>query len=139
MSETTFENAKVGDKVWDVRHSYGIIENISKNEYGITVSFNKPNVHWLLIEKYTIDGFMDFAHSYSEERSLFWEKPKFEIPTRPRQKKILKGWIGFSILTDKKESKETLAITSNIYEKNYLDCLKKNWPHIQSIEIEYEE
>lgn len=79
MSETTFENAKVGDKVWSVMFGWGKIIGISKDsDYPIRVEFAQPN---------TIGTFMLDGVSFKcENRTLFWDEIKITPPERPKRK-----------------------------------------------------
>lgn len=72
-----FEDAQVGDRVWDFLCGWGTITNINKNEYySMKIKFNNYRNHY---ETYTLDG-----KSYVENNpSLFWDEIKFEIPEKP--------------------------------------------------------
>lgn len=73
---TTFETTKVGDNVWDFILGWGKIETIDKSEtYPIGVRFNNRDVH----RSFTLSG-KAYIHT---NRTLFWGKIKFEIPTQP--------------------------------------------------------
>lgn len=73
---TTFETAKVGDKVWCMRTGWGEIrESGSSDRYPISVYFLNAEY-----KRYTVDGF------YNEDdatRSLFWSEVVIEAPSKP--------------------------------------------------------
>lgn len=73
---TTFEDAKIGDKVWCMRSGWGEICGIHlKDKYSISVYF--PNAEY---KRYTSDGF------YNEDdatRSLFWDEVTIVAPEKP--------------------------------------------------------
>lgn len=72
-----FEDAKVGDRVWDFIFGWGTIYDIILDDYyPIKVEFEKD-----IIRSYTLDGAL-FKGS-KENPSLFWDEIKFEIPKRP--------------------------------------------------------
>ena len=80
--ETTFENAVVGDKVWDeYRKEYGIISEIVNGE--IKVQF--PSL--------TISYYLDGTALGKYVRTLYWDK--LVIPERPKRKvkKVIEGWV----------------------------------------------
>ena len=78
---TTFENAKVGDRVWSVEYGWGTIEAIGKGAYPVVVSF---------------DCGISIAHTFSGNdgsvklQTLFWDEIKIEAPPRPKRKVVKK-------------------------------------------------
>lgn len=81
MKTTTFETAKVGDEVWDIRQGWGKIRSICKdpdNLYPVNVEF--PS---LVREEYTVDGMI---HRLDINQSLFWSEVKIEAPQKPLPK-----------------------------------------------------
>lgn len=87
MGETTFENAKVGDKVWSVRKGWGKVVDVDTSEtYSVKVEFAKI---WPMLS-YTIDGKYSKTDMY---RELFWNEVKFEIPERPKRKVMVTKWL----------------------------------------------
>ena len=76
MNITTFETAKAGDKVWDIRLGWGSVHHINANNvYPVAVSF--PKNGRLL---YTIDGL------YQKDditQSLYWDEVKIKAPEKP--------------------------------------------------------
>lgn len=76
---TTFELARVGDRVWDIRLGWGVVHHINTNNvYPVAVSF--PNGDRLL---YTTEGFHDTSHV---TQSLFWDEVVIEAPQKPLPK-----------------------------------------------------
>jgi hypothetical protein len=89
MSETTFENAKVGDRVWSVGMGWGEIVQIE--ERCIYVSFGKtsPTI------RYTKHG----REHIDVNQTLFWDEIKIVPPLRPKRKvtKTVERWAVISI------------------------------------------
>jgi hypothetical protein len=85
MPSTTFEDAKVGDKVYSVTFGWGEIEQINPSDnYSIHVSFDSINGE---IEIFTCEGyFYDNVHI----QSLFWDEIIFEVPVK-RKTKVING------------------------------------------------
>lgn len=78
--ETTFENASVGDKVWDIHYGWGTIKrNKNSDGYPIIVEFNLSSGHANKVY-YTYDGKSDVAHV---TRALFWDEVKIDPPKKP--------------------------------------------------------
>lgn len=78
--ETTFENASVGDKVWDIHYGWGTIKrNKNSDGYPIIVEFNLSSGHANNVY-YTYDGKSDVAHV---TRALFWDEVKIDPPKKP--------------------------------------------------------
>jgi hypothetical protein len=85
MSTTTFENAKVGDRVWSIVNGLGVIFNIQDTsiyDYPLIVAFDDDDG-----ASYTISG---LKHK-SESRTLFWDEIKFEAPPQPPRMKLIHG------------------------------------------------
>lgn len=78
MKITTLEDAKVGDKVWDTRKGWGVVDEMRySNEYPILVNFGHD------YESYTLEGY------YFEDDvnpSLFWDEIVIEAPPKPLPK-----------------------------------------------------
>lgn len=94
--ETTFENAVVGDKVWDEYYQgYGEIALIHSNL--IEVRFETR------VTAYHKDGVMRGAL----HRTLYWGK--LVIPERPKRKvkKVIEGWL--NIYTENLHPTEEVA------------------------------
>ena len=87
--ETTFENARVGDRVWDAHYGWGKITGHRFNgDPSLQVEFNSP-LRWGCI-RYNFEG----VPSGGCSPSLFWDEVKFEAPVRPKRKvkKVIEGW-----------------------------------------------
>jgi len=87
MSETTFENAQVGDRVYSFLggspDADGRNATIRQFQTGNRFSLIVRHDHGFWNEcAFTIAGFPPS----STEQLLFWSKPKFQIPERPRRK-----------------------------------------------------
>lgn len=137
MNETTFENAEVNDRVWDIRYGYGVVVKAlePKNShlfYRIFVKFPSLQEY----ETYTVDG---FSRAGNAIRSLFWDELKFEVPTRPKKKRIVSGWIGISPAINSHCCDNIVsAYTSNIVSKK--EALEVGRHEIiQEIEFEVDE
>lgn len=73
---TTFETAKVGDRVWCMRHGWGEVRETGWSaRYPIYVCF--PNDEF---KTYTAGGLYD---EDDVTRSLFWDEVVIEAPVKP--------------------------------------------------------
>jgi hypothetical protein len=81
---TTFENAKVGDRVWDFIYGWGEIVELcytpSIVPYEIIAKFGDCQVYY-----YKTDGCSQYS---GERRTLFWGEIKFEAPKQPPRVKL---------------------------------------------------
>lgn len=85
MKTTTFEYAKVGDKVWDFNYGWGTVRGTlttHKSRTYIEVVFTSCE------EYYTPDG---VCSSISGTPTLFWDEIKFKVPKRPVRVKLING------------------------------------------------
>ena len=74
METTTFETAKVGDRVWSLRLGWGeIISTSHCLNFPIQVKFSGSNA------TFTTDG----RESLRMPRVLFWDEVVIEAPTKP--------------------------------------------------------
>jgi hypothetical protein len=83
---TTFESAKVGDRVYSIPFGWGEIREISadsQNVYYIHVYFDSRGY-----EHYTLDGYF---HNITHIQSLFWDEVDIEAPTKPVVVKVING------------------------------------------------
>jgi hypothetical protein len=80
--KNTFENAQVEDRVWSIRHGWGVITHIST--YKICVKFESLN--WDCI--FTICGKND---DKDLNPTLFWNEVKIDIPQKPIKMKLIHG------------------------------------------------
>jgi hypothetical protein len=82
---TTFENAKIGDKVYSTVLGWGEIESIDmSNSYPILVRFFHDNSS----TGYTIEG---YYYSNIPIQSLFWDEVVIEAPKKPIGVKMVNG------------------------------------------------
>jgi hypothetical protein len=86
---TTFENAKVGDKVYSPTSGWGEITYISKSEifhdYPICVRFqNKPGEGY----EFTFEG---YYYKDVPLQSLFWDEVTINAPSKPIRTKVING------------------------------------------------
>lgn len=95
---TTFENAKVGDKVWSIRNGDCIISSIDyKSTYPIdTLTENGEEHSFTLAGKYG---------SSDQLRSLFWSNPNIIAPEEPTRLPTLMVDTKLVVWSDK-QSKE---------------------------------
>lgn len=72
----TFENAKIGDKVWNIRKGWGIITYIETNStFAINVEFKDGSDIWFL---------KDGKEFYDDiNPTLFWNEIKVDMPEKP--------------------------------------------------------
>lgn len=75
-STTTFETAKVGDKVWSIEYGWGVIQSTSH-------TYTNP-----ILVRFAEDDYMSFKLSGSQfheyrHQTLFWDEIKFEAPQKP--------------------------------------------------------
>ena len=81
---TTFENAKIGDKVWDFLSGWGeVIGVCDSSNYPIRVAFLGGEVG-----TYSTSGKRYKTHN---NPTLFWDEIKFEAPTQPPRMKLIHG------------------------------------------------
>ena len=76
---TTFETARVGDRVWSIEHGWGVVKRLER-------MFTNP----MLVEfsgevyvTYKLDGAQHSRHSQCRTQTLFWDEVKFEAPQKP--------------------------------------------------------
>lgn len=70
---TTFETAKVGDKVWSLLSGWGVIITMKPEDtYSLRVKFGTGRSNW-----YTMDG---KNHSSNKNQTLFWDEVKIVAP-----------------------------------------------------------
>ena len=72
---TTLEDAKVGNKVWDSRKGWGVVNELRySSDYPILVDFADD------YESYTLDG---YYYKDDVNPSLFWDEIVIEAPPKP--------------------------------------------------------
>ena len=76
MKTTTFETAKVGDRVWSITKGWGEIFRIDKrSEYPLYVKYDSTGY-----DTFTFGGYL--LESYVM-RSLFWDEVVIDAPAKP--------------------------------------------------------
>lgn len=92
--EPMFEKAKVGDRVWSIRHGWGTVTSNffgRSNPYVLSILFLDRDGDERYIG-YTVDG----RENHNDEfPSLFWDEVKITPPLRPKRKvkKVVEGWV----------------------------------------------
>jgi len=104
----TFENAKVGDKVWYVAKGWGKIKLVDgyNCQYPIIVAFNNNT------ESFTFEGKNWISDEYP---TLFWEEQKLDHNTK---RKVEIDWL--------KVPMNTPVIVGNDYYKRFFLCYLPN-------------
>jgi hypothetical protein len=86
MKTTTFENAKPGDRVWDIRKGWGTIDKLNPHStYSIIVNFDLDKQGEFT---YTVKG-KSFMSDINQ--LLFWNEVKIEAPEQPPRTKLING------------------------------------------------
>jgi hypothetical protein len=86
MSTTTFENAKIGDKVYSTVFGWGEIKSITWcNSYPISVRFSSINGE---PRCFTPEGYF---YKDAHIQSLFWDEVYIEAPVKPVATKTING------------------------------------------------
>jgi hypothetical protein len=107
---TTFEDAKVGDRVYSPTFGWGEITSINHTSiYPIKVYFSWYNVP----ESFTIEG---YYYADLPLQSLFWDEVYIEAPTKPVSVKVING-VEVPDITFKPAKGEVFLYPSNI------DCM----------------
>ncbi len=86
--ETTFENIKIGDKVWSLFHGWGrVIEFSAFKQLGIEFGEERNYFLWFEVSG-TLKG------SVYHRQVLFWDEIQIVAPPRPKRKvkKQLEIW-----------------------------------------------
>jgi hypothetical protein len=76
MSEKLFEDAEVGDKVWDFRYGWGIVQsiiNVENTRYPLRIYFNS-------VERITITFNSEGKSDNQSNQTLFWNEFKVFEP-----------------------------------------------------------
>lgn len=81
-----FDGIKVGDRVYDMRWGWGEVVNVGGGNYPISVDF-EPRIRtsFCMDGKWTDDSL----------QTLFWSKPEFIPPPRPKRvvKRTIERWV----------------------------------------------
>lgn len=98
--ETTFENAKIGDRVFSMMHGVKSEED-KTNGYICDFFNNKKEVCFCLDNTenkswFKINGNFLFENKLHGQ-VLFWSKPEFVVPTRPKRMVKKKGFVGVDV------------------------------------------
>jgi hypothetical protein len=94
---TTFENARIGDRVWDFIHGFGEIEHIeSKSEFPLKIRFVSGSGYTFTLKGQNLLGI---------PQTLFWDEIKFEAPTQSQSTKLIHGLEVPDISIDQKTTK----------------------------------
>ena len=73
---TTFENARIGDRVWCMRRGWGTVRKIDGDSlYPLKITYQHA-----AIGSYTLDG---LAHVEDITQTLFWDEVVFKAPSEP--------------------------------------------------------
>jgi hypothetical protein len=91
MKEVTFENARLGDKVWDFEFGWGTVEEWSKNSH-LIVKLDTNGQY----KSYTLDGKRQPGYGDPPTNQvLFWGPAKvlLTVPKRPIRKVKKTFWI----------------------------------------------
>ena len=100
---TTFEDAKVGDRVFHYRYGWSTITNIrEESNYPIIIDYDFS---------FTYEGFTDKS---DKNRTLFWD----EIVITPPEKPLLKLEVDTKVLVRDTLSSEPLRRYFSHFEKN---------------------
>lgn len=80
-----FEDAKEGDRVWSMRHGWGVVCYIQENQrHGISVLFDRLGK----AHQFTFCG-RDFIDDLNP--TLFWDELVYTIPQKPIKMKMVHG------------------------------------------------
>lgn len=119
MNETTFENVRVGDRVFSPlfksngEKTNATIQNIF-TELMWPISVKPDNAVEGLSCLFNFNG----EYNINGGQVLFWENPIKEIPARPKRMVIKKGWIGILPVRNMQgqgTSHPVLGLTTNIF------------------------
>ena len=116
------DGVKVGDKLWSIHFGECVVIDIYEgDEYSIRIG--TTTLSDVEDEHYTMDGYYLRGHKLP---SLFWSKPEFELPPRPKRMVKKEGWIniysdGFTSNIHKSEQKANINLHS---AKTRVACVK---------------
>ena len=81
-----FDGIKVGDKVYSMAYGWGVVCHLwARGLYPLEIKFTSGK------GAYTLDG----EQYLGELQTLFWDKPEFTPPPRPKRKvkKTIEWWV----------------------------------------------
>ena len=97
VSTTTFEQARIGDKVWDFIHGFGEIKHIdSKSKFPLKIRFSNDSGYTFTIKGQNLIGV---------PQTLFWDEIKFDAPIQSQSTKLIHGIEVPDISIDQKTTK----------------------------------
>ena len=128
MTETTFENARVGERLWHIRRGWGTISAICTDGVEVVMDAEEPYV--------SLDYNMPFVSLDGKENksdltpSWFWDKVNLIAPERPKRKvkKAVERWV----------KRYSWGIGEVVY--NSEDSVPQNEPNLGAVKLtgEYE-
>ena len=75
---TTFETAKVGDRVWSIKEGWGKVYRIDDDpNYPLVVKYDGGEY-----DTFTFGGYVLKA---DRKQTLFWDEVKIEAPVKPHE------------------------------------------------------
>ena len=86
MRETTFENARVGERLWHIRRGWGTIVNIFIDKIELTMDETSPLAS--LDERALFVRFDGKENQSDLTPSWFWDEVKIVAPERPKRKVV---------------------------------------------------
>ena len=116
MNTTTFENARVHDRVWSVDYGWGVVIGVSfEQPYCIKVKFEDKNMP----ETYKVNGKLWTGC----RQTLFWDEVEFEAPVKPPRTKLIHGVEVPDISFKPKDGEDYYAI--DLADKRF--CVEFEW------------
>jgi hypothetical protein len=120
MNETTFENARVGDRVCDVVYGWGTVSRIDEGAiFPVRVEFRKNH------RKFTITYFFSGQQTHGRPQTLFWDEIPIIAPPRPKRlvTKTAVGWMNV-YPSNVFEFWDTQATADEYASKRRIACVK---------------
>lgn len=89
-----FEDAKVGQKLWDVRWGWGEVKStdVGKGSHPLWVEFDHPTCG-LGACYFDLNGVDDCLF----KQTLFWDEVKITPPPKPKKEVTVEGWINLYV------------------------------------------
>ena len=139
--ETTFENAQVGDRVYSpLFRCKNPEDKTNATIIGIGTKGYSIGVRLDIIQDLGNTGFTP-AGEYSEGggQVLFWSKPEFEVPVRPKRMVKKKVWLGYLSTVNRNSDGKKWHSTTCLYEEKEKVALVGEEFKLLEVEIEVEE
>lgn len=76
---TTFETARIGDRVWSVEYGWGVIDSISQSVYPLRVRF----IGYSNADMYIYFDLKGLRPNGGKNQTLFWDEVKIDAPKKP--------------------------------------------------------